>query len=177
MRVGGRWSDSIGRTVDVRRRGRRDALRLHSELEEDWIVKIAKVSRPPMSGQLNGNMDDNRISCEKFPGPILEVRPSLRRSILLKPSLLAAAAKVHPMAELLGKELQRYFSEKRDGDRVRVPKPSISDVAVQLPSLFSILSFLEYETRRGYTFRIGGCKSRVSERMARNRRGKWASNQ
>ncbi|MCC9654367.1 phytoene desaturase [Rhodopirellula halodulae] len=121
--------------------------------------QIAKIS-PEDVGQLKRYMDDNRVKLEKF-RPILE-SPFNSPMDLLKPSLLGAAAHVHPM-RTLGKELQRYFKDPRLVIAFAFQSKYLGMSPFNCPSLFSILSFLEYEY--GVFHPIGGC-SRVSERMA-----------
>ncbi|MCM2371603.1 phytoene desaturase [Aporhodopirellula aestuarii] len=121
--------------------------------------QIAKFS-PKDVGQLRRYMDDNRDKLEKF-RPILE-SPFNSPLDLLRPSLLAAASKLHPFRSL-GKELQRYFSDPRLVIAFAFQAKYLGMSPFNCPSLFSILSFLEYE--HGVFHPLGGC-SRVSERMA-----------
>jgi phytoene desaturase len=115
---------------------------------------------PSDVGALGRYMDDNRIKLEKF-RPILE---SPFRSIkdLLRPSVLAAGKHLHPLRSL-GQELERYFSDPRLVVAFAFQAKYLGMSPFQCPSLFSILSFLEYE--HGVWHPMGGC-SRVSERMA-----------
>ncbi len=105
-------------------------------------------------------MDDNRVKLEKF-RPILE-NPFCSFADLMRPSLAGAARYVHPFRSL-GKELQRYFSDPRLVIAFAFQSKYLGMSPFKCPSLFSILSFLEYE--HGVWHPIGGC-SRVSERMA-----------
>ncbi|TWU03746.1 phytoene desaturase [Neorhodopirellula pilleata] len=115
---------------------------------------------PADVGQLQKYMDDNRVKLEKF-RPILE-QPFSSPLDLLRPSVLAAASKVHPLRSL-GQELERYFSDPRLVIAFAFQAKYLGMSPFNCPSLFSILSFLEYEY--GVFHPIGGC-SRVSERMA-----------
>ena len=117
---------------------------------------------PADVGALRRYMDDNRVKLEKF-RPILE-SPFCSVTDLLRPSLLAAAPHLHPMRSL-GQELQRYFSDPRLVIAFAFQSKYLGMSPFQCPSLFSILSFLEYE--HGVFHPLGGC-SRVSERMAEN---------
>lgn len=111
-------------------------------------------------GQLRRYMDDNRVKLAKF-RPILE-RPFQSPLDLLRPSLLGAARHVHPFRSL-DAELARYFSDPRLKIAFAFQSKYLGMSPFQCPSLFSILSFLEYEY--GVFHPIGGC-SAVSERMA-----------
>ncbi|TWU10030.1 phytoene desaturase [Allorhodopirellula heiligendammensis] len=111
-------------------------------------------------GQLKRYMDDNRVKLAKF-RPILE-SPFSSPLDLMRPSLLAAASKLHPLRSL-GQELGRYFSDPRLVIAFAFQAKYLGMSPFNCPSLFSILSFLEYEY--GVWHPIGGC-ARVSERMA-----------
>ncbi|MEM6366015.1 MAG: phytoene desaturase family protein [Planctomycetota bacterium] len=115
---------------------------------------------PDDVGALKRYMDDNRVKLEKF-RPILE-SPFSSLADLMRPSLIGAAKHVHPFRSL-GKELQRYFSDPRLVIAFAFQSKYLGMSPFNCPSLFSILSFLEYE--HGVWHPIGGC-SRVSERMA-----------
>ncbi len=115
---------------------------------------------PADVGALARYMADNRVKLERF-RPILE-SPFESPLDLLRPTVLAAAAHVHPFRSL-GKELQRYFSDPRLVIAFAFQAKYLGMSPFNCPSLFSILSFLEYE--HGVFHPIGGC-CRVSERMA-----------
>ncbi len=115
---------------------------------------------PDDVGALRRYMDDNRDKLEKF-RPILE-SPFSSVLDLLRPSVLAAAKHLHPFRSL-GRELERYFSDPRLVIAFAFQAKYLGMSPYQCPSLFSILSFLEYE--HGVWHPIGGC-NRVSERMA-----------
>lgn len=121
--------------------------------------QIAAFS-PSDAGSLRRFMDDNRVKLEKF-RPILE-SPFCSATDLLRPSMLAAAPHLHPLRSL-GGELQRYFRDPRLVIAFGFQSKYLGMSPFQCPSLFSILSFLEYE--HGVWHPMGGC-SRVSERMA-----------
>lgn len=120
--------------------------------------QIADFS-PNDVGALRRYMDDNRVKLEKF-RPILE-SPFNSVFDLMKPSLLGAARHLHPLRSL-GSELERYFSDPRLVIAFAFQSKYLGMSPFQCPSLFSILSYLEYE--HGVWHPIGGC-SRVSERM------------
>ncbi len=115
---------------------------------------------PADVGALRRYMDDNRVKLAKF-RPILE-SPFSSMFDLIRPSLLAAARHLHPFRSL-GTELERYFSDPRLVIAFAFQAKYLGMSPFQCPSLFSILSFLEYE--HGVWHPIGGC-SRVSERMS-----------
>ena len=120
--------------------------------------QIADFS-PTDVGALRRYMDDNRVKLEKF-RPILE-SPFSSPLDLVRPSMLGAAKHLHPMRSL-GKELERYFDDPRLVIAFAFQSKYLGMSPFQCPSLFSILSFLEYEY--GVWHPEGGC-SRVSERM------------
>ncbi len=121
--------------------------------------QIAAFS-PADVGKLRQYMDDNRVKLHRF-RPILE-RPFASVFDLMRPSLLGAARHLHPLRSL-GDELSRYFSDPRLVIAFAFQSKYLGMSPFQCPSLFSILSYLEYEY--GVFHPIGGC-SRVSERMA-----------
>lgn len=126
---------------------------------EDMDGQIAELS-PPDVGALKRYLDDNRVKLEKF-RPILE-SPFRSPLDLLRRDVIGAARYVNPQRSL-GKELQRYFKDPRLVIAFAFQSKYLGMSPFQCPSLFSILSFLEYEY--GVWHPTGGC-SRVSERMA-----------
>ncbi|WP_148080684.1 phytoene desaturase family protein [Roseimaritima ulvae] len=120
--------------------------------------EIAKLS-PKDVGQLRKYMRDNRDKLARF-RPILE-SPFHSVLDLLRPAVLRAAPQLHPMRSL-GRELQRYFSDPRLVIAFGFQAKYLGMSPFQCPSLFSILSHLEYEY--GVFHPLGGC-GRVSERM------------
>lgn len=122
--------------------------------------EVAKLS-PADVGQLRKYMDDNRLKLERF-RPILE-SPFSSPLDLLRPAVLRAASRVHPFRSL-GKELQRYFQDPRLVIAFGFQAKYLGMSPFQCPSLFSILSHLEYEY--GVYHPYGGCAA-VSERMAK----------
>lgn len=121
--------------------------------------QIAKFS-PADVGGLRRYLKDNRRKLERF-RPILE--SAFHSPLdLLRPSVLSAAADLHPLRSL-SKELERYFRDPRLVIAFAFQAKYLGMSPFQCPSLFSILSFLEYE--HGVFHPLGGC-GRVSERMA-----------
>lgn len=125
----------------------------------DKMEKEICALSPPDAGSLKRYLDDNRIKLEKF-RPILEA-PFNSIFDYLRPSLLAAAAYVKPW-KTLGDELQSYFKDPRLAIAFSFQSKYLGMSPFRCPSLFSILSFLEYE--HGVFHPMGGC-ARVSERM------------
>lgn len=121
--------------------------------------QIAAMS-PRDVGQLKKYLDDNRVKLAKF-RPILE-QPFRSARDLLRPDVLCAASHLRPWRSLAG-ELGRYFSDPRLVIAFAFQSKYLGMSPFQCPSLFSILSFLEYE--HGVYHPLGGC-SQVSERMA-----------
>jgi phytoene desaturase len=120
--------------------------------------QIAKLS-PRDVGALKKYLDENRVKLAKF-RPILESPFNSVRD-LVRPSLLSAAAHVKPW-KTLGRELESYFHDPRLVIAFSFQAKYLGMSPFRCPSLFSILSFLEYEY--GVFHPIGGC-GQVSERM------------
>lgn len=106
-------------------------------------------------------IDDNRVKLERFRA-ILE-RPWLRFRDVLSPALLRMLPLVRPWLSLDG-ELGRYFRDPRIRLAFSFQSKYLGMSPFQCPSLFSILSFLEYE--HGVWHPLGGC-GEVSSTMAR----------
>lgn len=122
-------------------------------------AEIARLS-PDDAGQLRRYLDRNRTKLERF-RPILE-SPFNSVIDLLRPAVLAAAPHVAPW-RTVGSELQQYFRDPRLVVAFSFQAKYLGMSPFNCPSLFSILSFLEYEY--GVWHPLGGC-ARVSERMA-----------
>jgi phytoene desaturase len=122
-------------------------------------AQIAKLS-PPDVGQLKKYLDDNRTKLAKF-RPILE-SPFNSLKDYVSPSLMAAAPYVKPWKSL-GQELQSYFRDPRLVIAFSFQAKYLGMSPFRCPSLFSILSFLEYEY--GVYHPMGGC-GQVSNRMS-----------
>ena len=121
--------------------------------------QIAILS-PKDVGALPRYLDHNRIKLAKF-RPILE-SPFNSMLDLMRPSVLGAASLVKPW-KTLGNELQSYFQDPRLVIAFSFQAKYLGMSPFRCPSLFSILSFLEYEY--GVFHPLGGC-GQVSERMA-----------
>ncbi len=104
---------------------------------------------------------DNRVKLERFRS-ILE-RPWLGWKDVVSPALLKMLPLVRPWLSL-DQELGRYFRDPRIRLAFAFQSKYLGMSPFQCPSLFSILSFLEYE--HGVWHPIGGC-GEVSRAMAR----------
>jgi phytoene desaturase len=132
----------------------------------DCTPNLAEMDRqiedlsPADVGALKRYLDHNRVKLEKF-RPILE-SPFNGMRDLVRSSLIQAAPHVRPWKSL-GKELQSYFKDPRLVIAFSFQAKYLGMSPFRCPSLFSILSFLEYE--HGVFHPIGGC-GQVSERMS-----------
>ncbi len=126
------------------------------ELMEERVREFS----PRDAGSLGRFMRDNRVKLKRF-RPILE-SPFNSALDLLRPSLMSAAPHLKPWKSL-GQELTTYFKDPRLVLAFSFQAKYLGMSPFRCPSLFSILSFLEYE--HGVFHPIGGC-SRVNERMA-----------
>jgi len=105
-------------------------------------------------------LDENRRKMENF-RPILE-SPFSRWSDFLSPNLLKALPNLRPWLSLDG-ELSRHFRDPRIRLAMTFQSKYLGMSPFNCPSLFSILSFLEYEY--GVYHPVGGCGA-VSQTMA-----------
>ena len=103
---------------------------------------------------------ENRVKMDRF-RPILE-SPFLGWHDLITPHLARLLPTLRPFHSLDG-ELRRYFRDPRVRLAMTFQSKYLGMSPFQCPSLFSILSFLEYEY--GVFHPIGGC-SAVTESMA-----------
>ena len=126
---------------------------------EEMDRQIGELS-PQDVGALKKYLDHNRVKLARF-RPILE-SPFTSMLDLLRPSVLAAASLVKPWKSL-GSELKSYFRDPRLVIAFSFQAKYLGMSPFKCPSLFSILSFLEYEY--GVFHPIGGC-GQVSEKMA-----------
>ncbi len=115
---------------------------------------------PRDKGSLTRYMNDNRKKLAAF-RPILE-SPFDSVMDLLRPSLMGAAPLVKPWKSL-GQELASYFKDPRLVLAFSFQSKYLGMSPFNCPSLFSILSYLEYEY--GVYHPYGGC-NKVNERMA-----------
>ena len=93
--------------------------------------------------------------------PVLEQAFHTRRSLVSR-AMLAALPKLQPFTTVDG-ELRRFFKDPRVRLAFSFQTKYLGMSPFQCPSLFSILSFLEYE--HGVYHPVGGCGA-VSEAMA-----------
>ena len=121
---------------------------------------LAQVS-PQDAPALGRFLADNRDKFDRFK-PCLE-SPFLSWRDLLKPGLLRLLPLLRPWRSL-DRELQTYFSDPRIRLAFAFQSKYLGMSPFQCPSLFSILSFLEYAY--GVYHPIGGCGA-LSAAMAR----------
>lgn len=122
--------------------------------------EIARIS-PDDAGAFRRFLDVNRTKLEKF-RPVLESPFDSVRD-LFRPALLDALPHLAPWRSL-DAELGRFFSDERVRLAFSFQSKYLGMSPFRCPSLFSILSFLEYEY--GVYHPVGGC-SAVMEAMAR----------
>ncbi|MBY0460000.1 MAG: phytoene desaturase, partial [Gemmataceae bacterium] len=123
-------------------------------------AEVAKLS-PQDAPNVRRFLDENRVKMETF-RPTLE-RPFSGWSDLVSWQLLKALPSLRPWASL-DTELGRYFRDDRIRLAFSFQSKYLGMSPFNCPSLFSILSFLEYEY--GVWHPLGGC-SAVSDGMAR----------
>ena len=121
---------------------------------------IARLS-PADAPQFSRFMADNRIKMDQFRS-VLE-SPFHNWRDLLSPHLLKMLPLLRPWLSLDG-ELGRYFKDDRIRLAMTFQSKYLGMSPFNCPSLFSILSFLEYEY--GVFHPVGGCGA-VSQAMAR----------
>ena len=122
-------------------------------------AEVAQISKSD-AGQVARFLSENRTKFECF-RPFLE-SPFSSWTQLLQPKLARLLPLLRPWNSL-DKELGRYFKDPRIRLAFSFQSKYLGMSPFQCPSLFSILSFLEYEF--GVFHPIGGC-GRVSEVMA-----------
>lgn len=127
---------------------------------ERMVAEIAKLS-PSDAPQFRRFMDENRVKLEKF-APCLQT-PFPGWSSLLNLRLLAVLPFLKPWKSLHD-ELAGYFKDPRLQLAFTFQSKYLGMSPFQCPSLFSILSFLEYE--HGIWHPTGGCNS-ITRNMAR----------
>lgn len=130
-----------------------------SDLER-MVAEIAKLSPPDAQG-FRQFMEDNRVKLEKF-APCLQM-PFLGWRSLMSLRLLMLLPFLKPWKSLHA-ELAGYFKDPRLQLAFTFQSKYLGMSPFQCPSLFSILSFLEYE--HGIWHPTGGCNS-ISRNMAR----------
>ncbi len=127
---------------------------------DQMVAEIAKLS-PQDAPQFRRFMDYNRVKLEKF-APCLQT-PFPGWKSLLQTRLLAVLPYLKPWKSLHA-ELAEYFSDPRLQLAFTFQSKYLGMSPFQCPSLFSILSFLEYE--HGIWHPTGGCNS-ITRNMAR----------
>jgi phytoene desaturase len=121
---------------------------------------IAKLS-PQDAAAVPRFIEDNRAKFEAF-RPVLQ-RPFTSWRDLLTPDLLTALPALRPLRSVDG-DLARYFSDPRVRLAFSFQSKYLGMSPFKCPSLFTILSFMEYE--HGVFHPRGGCGA-VMEAMAR----------
>ena len=121
---------------------------------------IAALAPGDVAG-LRRFMVDNRRKLEVF-RPFLE-RPFLRGRDMMAPGVMRSLPQLRPHQQV-DQDLRRYFSDPRVRLAFGFQTKYLGMSPFRCPSLFTILSFLEYE--HGVFHPRGGCGA-VSEAMAR----------
>jgi len=127
---------------------------------ERMVAEIAKLA-PEDAPQFRRFMEYNRVKLEKF-APCLQT-PFPGWTSLLSLRLLAVLPYLKPWKSLHA-ELAEYFSDPRLQLAFTFQSKYLGMSPFQCPSLFSILSFLEYE--HGVWHPTGGCNA-ITRNMAR----------
>ena len=121
--------------------------------------EIARLA-PADARNVRRFLDDNREKLEAF-RPVLEQAFSSPAD-LFSPAMLAALPKLRPFSSV-DSDLKRYFADPRVRLAFSFQTKYLGMSPFQCPSLFTILSFLEYE--HGVFHPMGGCGA-VSDAMA-----------
>lgn len=122
-------------------------------------AEIARLSPADARG-VRRFFDENRSKLKAF-RPVLE-RDFCHPGSIAAPAMLAALRHLRPHISVDG-ELRRYFSDPRVRLAFSFQTKYLGMSPFRCPSLFTILSFLEYE--HGVFHPVGGCGA-VSEAMA-----------
>lgn len=126
------------------------------ERMEQQVVALSPEDR----GAVTRYLQDNRTKLERF-RPVLE-SPFNSVQDLFQTKVLSALSHLRPWRSL-GNELSHYFRDPRLVIAFSFQSKYLGMSPWKCPSLFSILSFLEYE--HGVFHPLGGC-GQVSRRMA-----------
>ncbi len=126
---------------------------------EKLTGEIAKIA-PRDARQVDRFFAHGRAKLKLFE-PVLEQAFHTKRSLASR-AMLAALPKLQPFTTVDG-ELRRFFKDPRVRLAFSFQTKYLGMSPFQCPSLFSILSFLEYE--HGVYHPVGGCGA-VSEAMA-----------
>ena len=127
----------------------------------DRMERSVAALSPRDAGAVRRFLADNRDKFERF-RPCIE-SPFLGWTDLLSPRLLKLLPRIRPWRSL-HRELASYFRDPRVQLAFTFQSKYLGMSPFQCPSLFSILSFLEYEY--GVFHPIGGCGA-LTEAMAR----------
>jgi len=122
--------------------------------------EVAKISKED-AAQVKAFMKENAWKLEKL-SPVLQ-QPFNGIKDFIKPNLLSALPAVRPWASL-DQDLKRFFKDPRTRLAFSFQSKYLGMSPYRCPSLFSILSGLEYQY--GVFHPMGGCAA-VSEAMAR----------
>lgn len=122
-------------------------------------AEIARIA-PADARNVGRFLADNRAKLEAF-RPVLE-SAFCRVRDLASPALVQALPHLRPFATV-DRDLRRYFADPRVRLAFSFQTKYLGMSPFQCPSLFTILSFLEYE--HGVYHPVGGCGA-VSEAMA-----------
>jgi phytoene desaturase len=134
---------------------------LHATPDIERMEQAIAAICPADSAAFRRFLADNRAKLEEFK-PCLE-RPFLGWRDVFSKSLLKLLPTLRPWLSL-DQELARYFSDPRIRMAFSFQSKYLGMSPYRCPSLFSILSFLEYE--HGVYHPIGGCGA-ITECMAR----------
>ncbi|GEP01289.1 phytoene desaturase [Methylobacterium haplocladii] len=138
-----------GVAAEIRATGDEDRLR----------AEIARIA-PEDAKNLHAFFTENRTKLHTFK-PVLE-QSFDRFFSMMSPAMLAALPHLHP-SRSVDKDLKRYFADPRVRLAFSFQTKYLGMSPFRCPSLFTILSFLEYE--HGVYHPVGGCGA-VSEAMA-----------
>ncbi|RZK87679.1 MAG: phytoene desaturase, partial [Methylobacterium sp.] len=122
-------------------------------------AEIARIA-PDDAKNVKQFFADNRVKL-KFFKPVLEQAFHTLRS-MASPGMLRALPHLHP-GRSVDRDLQRYFKDPRVRLAFAFQTKYLGMSPFRCPSLFTILSFLEYE--HGVYHPVGGCGA-ISEAMA-----------
>ena len=122
-------------------------------------AEVARIA-PDDAKNVRRFFSDNRVKL-KFFKPVLEQAFHTLRS-MASPAMIAALPHLHP-GRSVDKDLRRYFADPRVRLAFAFQTKYLGMSPFRCPSLFTILSFLEYE--HGVYHPVGGCGA-VSEAMA-----------
>jgi phytoene desaturase len=122
-------------------------------------AEVARIA-PDDAKNVRKFFADNRVKL-KFFKPVLEQAFHTLRA-MASPAMIAALPHLHP-GRSVDKDLRRYFKDPRVRLAFAFQTKYLGMSPFRCPSLFTILSFLEYE--HGVYHPVGGCGA-VSEAMA-----------